>query len=266
MIKNITEKVLSIYYNFLLKYRKPYQYIHLLSHPRSGSTLLSHILLSHPDITGFGESKLVYSKSKDIKKLPILVALKLHNFPFLGNETYVLDKLVHNWLITAENVSSIYNQHTYIIFLLREPKPTLNSMSRLHWIRTKDNPKEYVVEWYINRIQVIQKYCQQLKKSRYRYLAVLTYKQILYDTKKVFEMLENFLQLDYPLSEKYKVLRTTGRWGTGDSSKYIKSGKIIKHREQKYPSDIDLHDQMDMINKVYQDCYLELSQNCHSIE
>lgn len=104
--KDAIERILSIYYNSLLKYRKPYQYIHLLSHLRSGSILLSHILLSHPDITGFGESKLVYSTPKGLKKFPILVEQKLHKFSFLGNETYVLDKLLHNRLITIGNIAA----------------------------------------------------------------------------------------------------------------------------------------------------------------
>ena len=266
MIKKTTKRVLSKCYEILTKYRKPYQYIHLLTHPRSGSTLLSHILISHPDITGIGESKLVYSSSKDFKKLPVLVALQLRKFPFLGGERYAFDKLVHNWLIAAENVGNIYHQNDYIIFLLRKPTSTLNSMSRLSWITKKENPNEYVVEWYIERIKVIQKYCQQLKMSKFNHMAVLTYNQIINDTQKVFRMLEDFLKLDHPLSEKYQIFRTTGHWGAGDASEYIKSGKIIKQREQKKPLVVNFNDQLDKVNKAYQDCYRELTSNCLSIE
>lgn len=266
LIKRTTRRVLLKYYEVLTKYRKPYQYIHVLTHPRSGSTLLSNILISHPDITGIGESKLVYSKTEDLKKLPVLVALQLRKFPFLGQERYALDKLVHNQLIAADNVGNIYHQNDCIIFLLREPISTLNSMSRLDWIVKKENPKEYVVKWYIERIKVLQKYCRQLKKSSSKHMAVLTYDQIIDDTKKVLEMLEAFLKLDYPLSEEYKIFRTTGRWGIGDASSFIKSGKIIRQREQKKPLFVNFDGQLDKVDKVYQDCYRELTTHCLSIE
>jgi hypothetical protein len=266
LIKEKVKRVLLKYYEILSKQREPYRYIHLLTHPRSGSTLLSHILISHPDITGFGESKLVYTRPEDLKRLPILLALQLRKFPFLGGERYAFDKLVHNQLMAVENVGNIYHRNDCIIFLLREPISTLNSMSRLDWVVKKENPKAYVVKWYIERIKVMQTYCGQLKKSPSKQMAVLTFDQIIDDTKKVFEMLEAFLKLKHPLSEEYKIFRTTGRWGTGDASSFIKSGKIIRHREQKKPLLVNFDDQLDRINKVYQDCYRELTAHCLSIE
>jgi hypothetical protein len=266
LLKKTTRSVLLKYYEVLAKYRKPYQYIHVLTHPRSGSTLLSNLLISHPDITGIGESKLVYSSSEDLKKLPILVALQLRKFPFLGQERYALDKLVHNQLIKAENLGNIYHQNDCIIFLLREPLATLNSMSRLDWIVKKENPKAYVIKWYIERIKMIQKYCRQLKKNQFKHMVVLTYDQIIADTQKVFELLEAFLKLDHPLSEEYKNFRTTGRWGTGDASSFIKSGKIIRQREQKKPLIVNFNDRLDTVNKVYQECHRELTAHCLSIE
>jgi hypothetical protein len=265
LIKQYSKRALSIYYGFLCKLRKPYEYIHLLSHPRSGSTLLSHLLISHPEITGFGESKLIYSFSNDLEKLPVQVALKLKKFPFLGNERYAFDKLVHNWLIASENMANIYKRHTCVIFLLRDPKATLDSMSRLHWILQKIEPKEYVIKWYIKRIKTIKSYSQQLNDSGCERLIVLTYEQLLNKTKRVFEMLESVLQLQHPLSDKYRLFRTTGYWGHGDSSKFIRSGKIIRNRGKKPPPLLDFNDQMDMINQLYQDCYRELTDNCRSI-
>ena len=79
-------------------------------------------------------------------------------------------------------------------------------------------------------------------------------------------MLETFLKLDYPLFEEYKIFRTTGRWGTGDASSFIKSGKIIRQHEQKKPLLINFDDQLNEVNKVYQVCYRELTDNCLSID
>ena len=117
--RSIARSALLKYYEIISKYRKPYRYLHLLSHPRSGSTLLSHILMSHPDIAGIGEAWLTYSRSEDLKKLPIVLAMHFRPFPLLDQERYAFDKIVHNHLIAAENVGNIYNQNDSIIFLLR---------------------------------------------------------------------------------------------------------------------------------------------------
>jgi LPS sulfotransferase NodH len=37
-----------------------YEFVHILSHMRSGSTLLAHLLASHPEIIGYGETHIRY--------------------------------------------------------------------------------------------------------------------------------------------------------------------------------------------------------------
>lgn len=263
MFKKYARDLLLAYYGLVLHLRKSYQYIHLLTHPRSGSTLLSHLLVSNPDIIGIGETKLVYSKISDLKKLPAHVALGLYRFPLLGNEKYVLDKLVHDHLIAADDLADMYKNNSCVIFLLREPSDTLNSMSRLPWVSQKPDREKFVTNSYVTRINTIRRYSQQLERSECKRRAVVTFEQIVYHTDAAFRLLENLLELSHPLSESYELLRTTGRWAYGDSSNNIKSGHIIRNRDSRNaPGRVDFHPDMDMVMQAYHKCYRELTRSC----
>ena len=265
MVKIFILNSLKIYYLVLCGLRKHFQYIHVLSHPRSGSTLLSHILINNPDITGIGETKLTYSKANDLKELPINVALVMRKFPFLGNEKYILDKLIYNHLIDNTDVATIYGKNTSVIFLLRDPMEALNSLSRLDWITKKDNPTQYVVDLYLNRIKMLKRYNKQLESSKCERRVLLTYSQLLNQTRESFRILEELLKLTTPLSESYSSIRTTGNWRYGDSSEEIESGTIVRQSSTHKPKLLNFDDYIDQVYNVYENCLQDLARTCLSV-
>ena len=83
---------------------RPLRYLFVLGHVRSGSSLLVHILNSHPEICAVGESWLLYDGEATFRKLVPFVHATLRK-PFL-TETYVVDKISTTSYSTSRSCSA----------------------------------------------------------------------------------------------------------------------------------------------------------------
>src|SRR5262245_8745309 len=99
----------------------PHSPLFVLSHMRSYSSLLSHVLGSHPEIDGYCETHLRYRWGLDLWHLRRKVQ-RLTGEPLRGR--YVLDKILHDYPIARGILAS---QHTRAVFLLREPADVIQS-------------------------------------------------------------------------------------------------------------------------------------------
>lgn len=207
------------YYSFLLKNRNPYNFIFILSHMRSGSTLLSHLLISHKDICGFGESHMDYKSPDDLEKITHRVLFERRRFIKVGNERYILDKILHNHLLQAQDIKNIINENLYIIFLARNP---INSIQSI--IKSLDYTETEAKNYYISRLDKLIELASELKKFN-KYL-MINYEDLIDAPDVILEKIQMFLNLDLPLSKRYKLINTTGKKGYGDSSDKIKLGEI----------------------------------------
>lgn len=205
-------------YKILLR-KNPYKILFILGHMRSGSSLFTHILNSHPDIIGFGETHLQYASEEDFKKL--LYKVYWHIRDYQMQQKYVLDKVLHNSKFIQEDF--LKSQNLYSIFLIREPKRTLASIMDLkpHW------NEEYTLEHYVYRLSSLARYAE-LINSQERSL-FLTHDQLINRTNEVFMKLKTFLKTETDFSEHYNVLRTTGLEGVGDKTDNIKAGYIVRN-------------------------------------
>lgn len=202
--------------------RDPYQFVHILSHVRSGSTLLSHLLTSSPAICGFGETMLPYRRSADFRLVIGRVLMMLERFPEPGNERYLLDKLLHNQLLSVTNIPLLVKHQSHIIFHLREPRGTLSSLMKFWRVTDQE-----AARLYANRLRMLSAYAQALPAQAR--CAFITHDQLMNRTQEVFVLLEDFLALPDALSEQYALLPTTGKAG-GDRSQYITKGHIVRDR------------------------------------
>lgn len=206
---------------------RPYRFFLVLSHMRSGSSLLSHLLVTNPEIIGYGETHIGYASPADFKTLlkkvywqaqefrtpAHLVNLRMHH-------RYAMDKLLHdNKLMEPQLLQS---DRVYSLFLLRQPERSLASIADLkpHWSEQK------VLAYYTGRLATLVDYAQ-LIDSPERAL-MLSYEQLLYETGAVMAVLQRFLQTAVPFQEEYNILKTTGMKGVGDSKGNIQAGKIVR--------------------------------------
>lgn len=203
--------------------RNPF-FLFIVGHMRSGSSLLTHILNSNPDIIGFGENHLSYWKPKHLDRC---IANTLQH---LGRkeitERYVLDKILHG----SHKISPTFlkSEQFRLIFLIREPRGTLASMLRLSRERPKFlwNDYERASRYYIKRLHQISGLAAL---ERFHERAIyLTHEQLIDRSAKVFAGVEGFLDLQTPLSEEYELMPTTGRPGVGDPTHRIKAGRIVR--------------------------------------
>lgn len=95
---------------------------------RSGSTLLHHLLINHPEITGYGERNAVYTSTQDFNRLRVDVyAHQSQMFRQLFQwHRYVADQMNHNHLLASEAL--LNHPHVCTIFLIREPSVAIASM------------------------------------------------------------------------------------------------------------------------------------------
>lgn len=216
-------------YSILFK-PQPYRILLILSHMRSGSSLLSHILNSNPEIIGYGETHLHYASELDFKNLILKVYLNQYNTKGKNIESlkmtheYVLDKILHNNKFI--DIEFLNSEKLYAIFLLREPQRSLPSI-----IDLKPNwTEEKALHYYGGRLPILEEYAKLINNKK-RSLFI-THDQLLNQTSLVFDALQNFLGTQQAFSEEYDVVKTTGQKGVGDSKGNIKAGRIIRERRK----------------------------------
>lgn len=189
-----------------------YRYIFILGHMRSGSTLLSHILASHPDIVGAGETHIRYSAPADLAILVLKICVLLHR-PVL-RETYVVDQINHDF-VTDDMLRS--DTISRCIILLREPEATLPSL-----MEHQDLTERGAIDYYVDRLEQLIRYATLLRERA----ALVEYDDLVDKTELTLSALTEFLGLLSPLSPNYALHRMTAR--VGDRSSNIKIGKVVR--------------------------------------
>lgn len=242
---------------------QPYRILFILSHMRSGSSLLTHILNSNPDIIGYGETHIQYASEADFKRLMLKVYWQAQDFRTIKDiiklrmhQKYILDKVLHNNKFLADDF--LVSENLYSIFLLREPKRTLASIAELK----PHLSEQQVLEYYAKRLSMLEHYAN-LINSKKRSLFI-THEQLLKDTDLVFETLKNFLETRQGFSENYQLLKTTGMRDVGDHKGNIKAGRIIRT-----PRKLETQVSPNIEEKgmeCFAQCCATLSNYCRTIE
>ena len=213
---------------------KPRNYIFLLSHIRGHTTLLSHILGSHREISGYAETWSSYRTARDLLKLRCAVCSHGNYKP---NCTYFLDKMLHNRLQISDSILTRTGIH--YIFMIRKPVPTIKSMVALYrkWIERGGAIEgcilpptvEDAVVQYSNRLNFLVDVSARLRRRSKRAIVVRA-EDLISRPFSVLSELQMFLHLRSALDEHYSVFNHTGKWYYSDTSDFIRKGKIERNR------------------------------------
>ena len=195
------------------------RYLFVLGHMRSYSSLLCHILGSHPQVDGYCETHVKYRTRFDLLRLRSRV-VKLTGEPLRGR--YVLDKVLHNYPLAS---SILRSPSTLSIVLVRRPVPTVQSIvnmglhySDIAWYRDLDA----VTRYYEERVAALVRLADELR-GRVMFLEAET---LLSRTGDVLQNIGRFLELSEPLQSDYKRFAHTGEGGFGDPSETITTGRV----------------------------------------
>lgn len=210
------------------------RYLFILSHMRSRSTVLSHILGSNPEIRGYREQHRSYQSRLDLLKLR---AELCREFRCYLSREYLLDKILHEHYRVSEQMLDFAQPK--LVFLLREPESTLKSII--------DMGQRTGVAWYRDPRQATDYYCSRLAdlanfarraESGYFYLEA---DDLVNRTDRVLAELSEWLKLRQGLDKNYSSFPKTGKRYYGDSSEHIKAGVIKQtqgHPEVKLPPEL----------------------------
>ena len=191
----------------------------VLSHMRSYSSLLSHVLGSHPEIDGYCETHLRYRWPLDLWRLQWKVQ-RLTGEPLRGR--FVLDKILHDYPIAP---GILANPRMRAIFLLREPGDVIQSIIHMgtHLDPLEQNTNVgQVTTYYEARLRRLAELAPVLGERA----AYLRSEALLTNTDEALRFLQDYLELSQPLERRYRHFVKTGEPGFGDPSPAIRSGEI----------------------------------------
>jgi hypothetical protein len=195
---------------------RPPRVLFIMGHMRSGSTLLMHLLVTHPEIIGCGERSVAYRSDDDLDKLELAARRSQHGL--FRQVSYVVDQLNHDQFSPERDL--LRSERVRCIFLIREPEETIRSL--LHLTRASHDPwtVERAVEYYAARLKSLSA-CRQNLKSR---SIALTYSDLVDSASAALPRLTSFLALASELQQEYAIQPFTGR--RGDPSERIRLGRI----------------------------------------
>ncbi|MBJ6610864.1 MAG: hypothetical protein JG718_10935 [Candidatus Thiothrix moscowensis] len=228
--------------------------IFLLSHMRAYTSLLGHILGSHPQINGYYEMQQGYTSVDDLTRQQQEYA---RHDALKPGSSYLFDKLLHNgYPLKLETLSSA---DVTILLALRQPEAAIKSIIKLFADKNTNalyaDPAE-ATHYYIQRLEQLAAFARQYPQRYYYFDAEL----IRTDTGKMLATLGQWLRLNTPLSANYQHFSKTGVAGAGDTSPSIKSGTVLSAATP-YPDVVLETGLLAQARQAYQECRQQLVTN-----
>lgn len=197
------------------------RYLLLLSHMRSYSSVLAHVLGSSPEINGCGETNVKYRRTRDLRRLRCRVRRSIGE-PLHGR--WLLDKILHNGIRPPDAVIGM--ERARAVIFLRAPESALASIVTLAHVDTGIGymrcPQQ-ACDYYVARLHRLRTDGERLRKLALYFDA----EALIATPQRILAALTQWLELETPLTQEYRTCRSTGAWGFGDPLKNIHSGRIL---------------------------------------
>ncbi len=198
--------------------------VFMLSHMRSRSSLLSHILGSNEEISGYSELSIRYKRAFSL--LDQKIALHQDGLELDSSKT-LFDKILHK-SYDFRSCEELKNASSNVIIMVRQPTATVKSivtMGRKHG-NQKYSDVNWACEYYSQRLISLTDCAKELDTFLY-----LNSDDIVKKTDRSLARLSEALNLKVPLSNEYSSFNKTGKEKSGDTSENIKVGKIVQTME-----------------------------------
>ena len=221
----------------------------LVGHMRSGSSLLSALLTSNPEIAGYGEAKVVYRKPSDFSVLrgKTTLARLLNRKKPDRDVSYVFDKVLHDWLMPSPEI--LTSRRTKVLILLRQPEQTVRSLIKQFGWTTKQS-RLYLLRQYKHIRRVAHQDFDD-KPMIVHHSDILKRSTSLLGTLSAWLDLDQKLELEYSTDQRVRIV------GSSDTSDRFKSGRIVNERRE-HEVNIDL-DQAEELNQNYEELHKSIA-------
>ena len=226
----------------------------VVSHMRGFTTLLTHLLGSHPEVSGYFET---HSSYHDLHDLIRLRATLDDADGLSGDEKWIVDKVLGCDLTISDAV--LRREDVTLLFSLRRPLATLKSMiatrERYGWRMDRRRTTEY----YFTRLAQIADFARRAPGGFY-----LDAEAIVERTGPTLDGLSRALNLAPPLQADFTIHSMTGKSGYGCPSDYIRQGRIVRDRERYEDIEID-PELLARAERAYRECRDILLANCTAV-
>lgn len=221
----------------------------LLAHMRCGSTALSNVLCSRPDISGYGEAHIRYDSVRALGRLVVNQQLRgayVHKAPVL------FDKILHT---RHDGTAPDEFFRARSIFLIREPMPTIASIRRLFVELKRDEYKTDAAcaTYYSERLKALEIMWHRFPANN---CVALLHSDFIDDPELALTQISNALSIDPPLVNSYDDISASRAGGAGDplvsgtTSRIERRAKSISKTSQQ--PDLDLSDEeIDHLQSLY---------------
>jgi hypothetical protein len=210
--------------------RTPRRHLFVVSHMRSFSSVLCHILGSHPEIDGYAETHQSYYGRSDLHRLTTLVG-EMTGAPVSGR--YVLDKILN--MRQHLEPSVLARRDVRILFLVRKGPDTIRSLVSIARAGGHKGPASQppgALYYYAKRLRQIEGYAA----THGRGALFLESERLVNETDHVLSGIARWLELSEPLSPNYRRFRLTGVRGFGDPSPIIMAGRLVTEPSERHGS------------------------------
>lgn len=200
----------------------PTNYVFVLGHMRSRSSLLAHLLGSHPEIAGYTESHIKYRNPWDTLRLRWHVGSATGSWP---RGRWLLDKQLHNRMYIPSALR--HSDRLRVLVMVRKPIDTLRSIIRMAEStgNRQDADPEQAAAYYCHRLATLTGLAIEFGDR-----ALLLESDSLVDGSDLaLRRVADHLSLSTPLTQDYAVRKLTGHSGRGDMSPNIHRGTIVRH-------------------------------------
>jgi len=197
-----------------------FTYVFILSHMRAYTSVLAHVLGSHPQVAGYFELHQSYRGPLDLVRMRVSIT---HGLDGPLRSTHVLDKILHSRHDVDPRI--LGRDDVFAIFTVRPPLATLRSSLGVARFASDAGA---AARYYAERLGWLA-----AASAVARHRVYLDADALLERTGPVLDALREFLGLGSPLSPRYSGFKFTGVRGYGDTSDAIRRGEIVQDRVTK---------------------------------
>lgn len=181
----------------------------VIAHMRCGSTALSNILCSRPDISGYGETHVRHAGRSGPGRVAVNLALRRALKP---RAPLLFDKILHS---RHDGAAPPEFYHARAIFIARAPAPAIRSIVSLFARLGRDEyrTEEEAARYYIERMEVMLRHWQGFDPVR---RLALTHAGLIAAPEAALAAISARLALLPPLENRYASPEASRRGGGGD--------------------------------------------------
>ena len=181
----------------------------VMAHMRCGSTALSNVLCSRPDISGYGEAHIRYDGTGAVGRL---VVNQTRRGAWTPRARILFDKILHS-RHDAEPTPAFHDARA--IFLVREPAASIASIRALYDGLGRDEYGTDVAaaDYYIERVRALTLHWDRFAPDR---RVGLTHATLLADPDTALARIGTRLRIEPPLRNSYRSPKASTAGGGGD--------------------------------------------------